>query len=246
MSAVARPGERPGGQPPGRLLSIGEVLGELVGDFPEISHSKIRFLEERGLVEPQRTPAGYRKFTPADVERLRTVLQLQRDHYMPLKAIAEHLDAMDRGLEERRAPGRPVLVPQAAAEPAPVRLAAPARLRLRRSELREAAGVDEQLLSDLEGFGLVAAQDGHFGAEDLEVARAAGELAAFGIGARHLRAFRTAAEREVGLVDQVVSPLRHHPSPGAPARAADAASEIAALCLRLHTSLVRAGLDRLG
>ena len=234
-----------GGGRPGRLLSIGEVLGELVGDFPEISHSKIRFLEERGLVEPQRTASGYRKFTTADVERLRLVLELQRDRYMPLKAIAEHLDALDRGLQPPVPAGAPVLAPLAVAAPAPARLASSPRLRLRRSELREAAGVAEQLLADLEGYGLVVAEDGHFSADDLEVARAAGELAAYGIEARHLRAFRTAAERELGLVEQVVVPLSRHPSPGAAARAADAASELAGLCLRLHTSLVRAGLDRL-
>ncbi|GAA2030864.1 MerR family transcriptional regulator [Pseudokineococcus marinus] len=229
----------------GRLMSIGEVLGELVGDFPEISHSKIRFLEERGLVEPQRTAAGYRKFRAADVERLRLVLELQRDRYMPLKAIAEHLDALDRGLQPPSPAGPPPLAPRAVADPEPARLEASPRLRLRRSELREAAGVDEQLLADLEGYGLVAAEDGHFGADDLEVATAAGELAAFGIEARHLRAFRTAAERELGLVEQVVVPLRRHPGPGASARAADAASELAALCLRLHTALVRGGLGRL-
>jgi len=238
-------GGRSEGARAGRLLSIGEVLGELVGDFPEISHSKIRFLEERGLVEPQRTAAGYRKFTGADVERLRLVLELQRDRYMPLKAIADHLDALDRGLQPPAPEGAPLLAPQAVADAAPARLSPSPRLRLRRSELREAAGVDEQLLADLEGYGLVVAEDGHFGADDLEVARAAGELAAFGIEARHLRAFRTAAERELGLVEQVVVPLRRHPSPGAAGRAADAASELAALCLRLHTSLVRAGLDRL-
>lgn len=234
-----------GGAARGRLLSIGEVLGELVGDFPEISHSKIRFLEEKGLVEPRRTPAGYRKFTTDDVERLRTVLSLQRDHYMPLKAIGEHLDALDRGLEPAQPPGPPVLSPRAVPDAEAPRLAPQPRLRLRRPELREAAGVDEQLLADLEGYALVTAEDGHFGGDDLEVARAAGELARYGIEARHLRAFRTAAERELGLVDQVVTPMRRHPSPGASARAADSASELAALCLRLHTALVRAGLDRL-
>ncbi|MEJ5945034.1 MerR family transcriptional regulator [Pseudokineococcus basanitobsidens] len=237
--------QRGGAAGGGRLLSIGELLGELVGEFPEISHSKIRFLEEKGLVEPRRTPAGYRKFTTADVRRLRTVLALQRDHYMPLKAIAEHLDALDRGLEPAQQPGPPVLSPRAVPDVEPDRLVPQPRLRLRRPELREAAAVDEQLLADLEGYGLVTAEDGHYGADDLEVARAAGELAAYGIEARHLRAFRTAAERELGLVDQVVAPLRRHPSPGAGARAADSASELAALCLRLHTALVRAGLDRL-
>ncbi|MEJ5915677.1 transcriptional regulator FtsR [Pseudokineococcus sp. 1T1Z-3] len=228
-----------------RLLSIGEVLGELVADFADVSVSKIRFLEEKGLVAPQRTASGYRKFTAGDVDRLRTVLALQRDHYMPLKAIAEHLDALDRGLAPSAEPGRPTLAPRPVDDQETGALSPMPRLRLRRAELLQAADLDEQLLGDLERYGLVAAVDGHFSADDLEVARTAGALAGYGIEARHLRSFRTAAEREVGLVEQVVTPMRRHPAPGATARADAAAGELAALCLRLHSSLVRSGLDRL-
>lgn len=222
------------------------MLGELVGDFPDVTHSKIRFLEDRGLVHPQRTASGYRKFTRDDVARLRLVLELQRDRFMPLKAIADHLDLLDRGLEPPELPGGAPRAPQAVPDAAPRdQLARSPHLRLRREELREAAGVDAGLLGDLENYGLVApGEGGYYGADDLEVTRAAGELAAYGIEARHLRAFRTAAERELGLVEQVVSPVRRHPGPGAAERAADVASELAALCLRLHTALVRAGLDR--
>ncbi len=234
------------------LLSIGEVLEQLQPDFDDLTHSKLRFLEDRGLVEPQRTAAGYRKFSAADVARLRLVLELQRDHYWPLKKIGEYLDQVDRGV----APALP------GPSPRPARLLADdsqdrdgpdaegfvpgPRARLRREELVQAAGIDLALLGSLENYGLVSVGDGgYFDADDLEIARTAGELAVFGIEPRHLRAFRTAAEREVDLVEQVTTPLRHHRGAGSPARADEVAREISALCVRLHTTLVRAALDRL-
>ncbi|GAB2672841.1 transcriptional regulator FtsR [Thalassiella azotivora] len=240
MSAVAgRAHDRARAQ----LRSIGEVLAELKPEFPELSHSKLRFLEDRGLVTPQRTPSGYRKFSPADVERLRLVLALQRDHFMPLKAIAEYLDALDRGLEPPDLPGgrprAPRVVHDASGDERP------RELRLRRPELADAAGVDDDLLTALESFGLlVPSVSGYYGAHDVEIARAAGELAAFGIEPRHLRAFRTAADRELGLVEQVVAPMRHHRGAASSAQAHDTARELSSLCVRLHAGLVRAGLDR--
>ncbi len=236
----------------GRLLSIGEVLEELQPDFADLTHSKLRFLEDRGLVEPQRTAAGYRKFSTADVARLRLVLELQRDHYWPLKKIGEYLDQVDRGV----APPLPGPVARPARlladdRPAPdgpetEGFAPGPRARLRREELLQAAGVDAALLESLETYGLVSLGDsGYFDADDLEIARIAADLSTFGIEARHLRAFRTAAEREVGLVEQITSPLRHHRGAGSPARAEEVAREISALCVRLHTTLVRAALDKI-
>lgn len=231
-----------------QLLSIGEVLAELTPDFPDVTHSKIRFLEDQGLVEPQRTASGYRKFSPADVERLRLVLGLQRERYLPLKVIREYLDAIDRGLEPPELPGGPPRVPRMVASggvPGPERFARGRRsLRLTRAELVEAAGADDALLAALESYGLVCAgPGGHYDADALELATVARELAAFGIEARHLRAFRTAADREVALVEQVVSPLRRQRQAGADARAGEVAREISALCVRLHATLVRAALD---
>ncbi len=237
----------------GQLLSIGEVLEQLQPDFTDLTHSKVRFLEDRGLVEPQRTAAGYRKFSTVDVARLRLVLELQRDHYWPLKKIGEYLDQVDRGV----APELPGPSPRAARLLGDHRQDAQGpdadgfvpgpRARLRREELVHAAGIELALLESLENYGLVTVGDGgYFDADDLEIARTAGELAAFGIEPRHLRAFRTAAEREVGLVEQVTTPLRHHRGAGSPARAEEVAREISALCVRLHTTLVRAALDRLG
>jgi DNA-binding transcriptional MerR regulator len=234
-----------------RLLSIGEVLAELQPEFPDVTHSKIRFLEDQGLVDPQRAPSGYRKFTRTHVERLRFVLGLQRDRYLPLRVIREYLHAVDRGLEPPELPGGAPLVPRAVAEPGALgsdRLArSPRELRLTREQLLETAGATEELLGALESYGLVAATaGGAFDADALDITRLARELAGFGIEPRHLRAFRTAADREVGLVQQVVSPLRRQRAAGSGARADEVARELSALCLRLHTALVRAALQDSG
>jgi DNA-binding transcriptional MerR regulator len=225
-------------------LSIGAVLALLRPDFPDVTISKIRFLEEQGLVEPDRTPSGYRKFSHADIERLRYVLGVQRDHYMPLRVIREHLDALDRGLEPPvagAAPGAPRLVPGLSPDAAP-------DARLTRAQLCEAAGVDDALLSALESHGLVTPRPGTSGydVDAVVVARTAGELAAFGIEPRHLRAFRATAEREAGLVEQVVSPLRKQRNPESAGRAEEAAREVAGLCVRLHAALVKAAVERNG
>ncbi len=230
-------------------MSIGEVLSLLRPDFPEISISKIRFLEAEGLIEPERTPSGYRKFSHRDADRLRYVLTSQREHYLPLKVIKEHLDAIDRGLEPPPITGGGPQVPRVVLAgdgyPTPESFAAePSELRLSRAELLSAAGVEEPLLEQLETFGLVRPRPGssHFDGDALVVAKTAGELAAFGLEPRHLRAFRTAADREVGLVEQVVSPMQRARDAGASARAEDAIRQMAALSVRLHATLVKSGL----
>jgi DNA-binding transcriptional MerR regulator len=243
------------GLPLSTLLSIGDVLAALRSDFPDVTVSKIRFLETEGLVEPARTPSGYRKFSQADVARLRYVLAAQRDHYLPLKVIREHLDAIDRGLEPPAAPGQKPRVPASADAhlPGPRALAPQLGLRLSRSELLESAGLDEQLLASVEEFGLlepVPGTAGHadgprYDADALAVATAVGELAAHGLEPRHLRGFRTAADREADLVAQVVGPLLRQRSPQARAHAEEAARELGATTLRLHTALVRARLRSL-
>lgn len=233
--------------PARRTMSIGEVLDQLRPDFPDVTISKIRFLEAEGLVEPERAASGYRRFSYDDVSRLRYVLVAQRDHYLPLRVIREHLDAIDRGLDPPLPVGRPG-VPRAVATadglpgPDTFRRTGP-DLRLTREELVAAAGVEETLLAATEGFGLIAPRaDGLYDADALAVTAAVAELAAYGLEPRHLRSFRTAADREVGLVEQVVTPLRRHPGPDARARADEVARELAALTVRLHAALVRAGL----
>jgi DNA-binding transcriptional MerR regulator len=244
-------------------MTIGEVLGLLQGEFPDVTISKIRFLESEGLIEPARTPSGYRKFTHGDVERLRFILAAQRDHYLPLRVIKERLDARDRGDRGALAPPGPaapdgrgtrgaarrprtLVAADSTADEAWIRLpgdpGAPAAVALTRRQLIDGAGIDEALLSQLEEFGLVRRTNGHYDGEALSVARTAAALGAFGFEVRHLRAVKAAAEREVGLIERMITPLLRQRSPGAHGRAEDAAREIAALTLRLHTVLVHTGL----
>jgi DNA-binding transcriptional MerR regulator len=227
-------------------MSIGEVLAALLPDFPDVSVSKIRLWESEGLVEPARTPSGYRKFTPDDVERLRYAMTLQRDHYWPLRKIRAHLDAVSRGAEQPVAgAGGPRSV-RGADEDVPF-LRPGVSVRLRAEEVCAASGLTTEQLDELVGYGLVSpGPSGWFGEAALQVATAAAELAGDGIEARHLRAFRGAADREVGLVEQVVQPLLRQRGGDARARADDAAREISAVALRLHAALVRAGLERAG
>jgi DNA-binding transcriptional MerR regulator len=236
-------------------LSIGEVLGQLRGDFPGLNISKIRFLEAEGLIEPERTPSGYRKFSHQDVERLRYVLTCQREHYLPLKVIREHLDAIDRGLEPpalngSSSPQVPRVVLDGDGYPAPESfrpfgsLGEAAELRLSRNELLTSAQIEDSLLEQLEAYGLVRPRQGAapYDGDALMISKTAGELAAFGLEPRHLRAFKTAADREIGLVEQVVSTMRRGRDAAASARAEEAIAQMAALSVRLHATLVKTAL----
>ena len=229
-------------------MNIGEVLDRLRPDFPGITIPKIRFLEDKGLIKPERTPAGYRKFTAEDVDRLRYILTMQRDHYLPLRVIGEHLDAIDRGLEPPPIEAVVPTVPKVALAPdglpSPESFGRTDNVRLSRKELVKIAEVSEALLDQLEQYGLIVprAGTGHYDTDALVIAKSARELAEFGFEPRHLRAFKTAADREVGLVDQVVAPLKRGRDASAKARAEEAVSEIAALSVRLHATLVKTGL----
>jgi DNA-binding transcriptional MerR regulator len=240
-----------GGHPagaPGARMNIGEVLERLRPDFSGITIPKIRFLESEGLIKPERTPAGYRKFTAADVDRLRYILTMQRDHYLPLKVIGEHLDAIDRGLEPPPIDSVVPTVPKVSlAEdglPSKESFRRTDNVRLSRKELLKIAEIDEALLEQLEQFALIVPRTGtgHYDTDALVIARTARELADYGFEPRHLRAFKTAADREVGLVEQVVAPHKRGRDAGAKARAAETVSEIAALSVRLHATLVKSGL----
>ncbi len=265
-------------------MSIGEVLARLRPEFTDVTISKLRFLEAEGLVEPQRAPSGYRKYTAAHVERLRFVLTAQRDRYLPLRVIREQLAAMDRGERVLGLPP-PVTPPPAPCAPAPVSApaprsvdsvayftaddlaalsatsaagpsgspvcAAPARsersglgdTRLTRAELSGRSGLDEAGLVDLEQYGLlVAGLDGYYGGEALLVARIAAQLAEYGLEGRHLRPYRATADREVGLLAQLITPLSRQPSPGGREQALQTVHELAVLCAQLHGALVRQGL----
>ena len=229
-------------------MNIGQVLDLLRSDYPGVSIPKIRFLEDKGLIAPERTPAGYRKFSHGDVERLRYVLRMQRDHYLPLKVIGEHLDAMDRGLEpppiEAVVPTVPKVALAGDGLPSPESFGRRGNLRLSRKELLKTAEVDEDLLAALENYGLIKPRAGtsHYDGDALVIAKTAAELSEFGFEPRHLRTFKNAADREVGLVEQVVAPMRGSRDAGASARADDAVNEIAALSVKLHATLVKSGL----
>ena len=227
-------------------LSIGEVLTRLRTEFTDITISKIRFLESEGLIEPQRTPSGYRKFTTNDLDRLRFVLLAQRDQYLPLKVIKENLDAMDRGLTPAKAVGG-VATPRLAAADGVLtadQFASDNDLRLTRAEMLSASNLTDEQLTEIESYGLVAIRGRHYDSDGLAVAKAVAEISAFGIGARHLRAFKTAADREIGLVEQVTTPLLRQKGSESKARAEEVERELASLSIRLHASLVRAGLHR--
>lgn len=235
-------------------LSIGEVLGQLRPEFPDITISKIRFLEAEGLIHPERTASGYRKFSSGDVARLRFVLAEQRDHYLPLRVIKEHLDAIDRGLEPpeggpettvRRGPRMMAATVPPGGLPGPdAFLPEPSEVRLTRDELLSSAGLEAEQLDQLEQYGLLArrGKGGTYDGDALMVATCVAEMAHFGIEPRHLRAYRTAADREIGLFEQVVTPMMRQRNPEARGRAEEAVRELAALSVRLHATLVRAGL----
>lgn len=232
-------------QPARSLMTIGDVLGLLRPEFPDITISKIRFLESEGLVEPQRSPSGYRKFGDADVERLRFVLTAQRDHYLPLRVIRQHLEARDRGenvpplglrepaAESRRRPRTLVAADTTAEDPA---------VLLTRRQLLDGAGIGEDLLARLEEYGLVRRTGAHYEGDALNIARVAAALGEFGFEVRHLRAVKAAADRQAGLIEQMVAPQLRRRSRGAHEQAAETAREIAALSVRLHSALVTAGL----
>ncbi|WP_431913084.1 transcriptional regulator FtsR [Nonomuraea jabiensis] len=202
-------------------MSIGEVLALLQGEFPDVTISKIRFLEGEGLIEPERSPSGYRKFTHLHVEQLRFILREQRDHYLPLRVIK------DRMAESF---GRPRAVQEKK------------EVRLSRAELLEAAEIDDETLTELEDYGLLAPVARRYDEEALNVARSVGALARFGLHARHLRAVKAAAERECGLVEQTVAPILKRRAPGAIGEADEVARELSTLLLDLHASLVRSGI----
>lgn len=234
---------------PNATLTIGDVLAHLKSDFPDLTISKIRFLEDAGLIQPDRTPSGYRKFSAADVSRLRYVLAQQRDHYLPLRVIKDQLDAIDRGATPADATDSPLTAHvQLAAikDNAPTAAhfsQAPAVLRLTREELLNAAGLRREQLAELEQFGMVSAKPGGLFDDDaLTVCKIVADLARFGLEGRHLRAFRTAAEREVSLFSQVVGPMSRQRGGEAKARAEETVRELAALSVRLHAALVQIGL----
>ncbi len=231
-------------------LGIGQVLAALAAEFPDITMSKIRFLETEGLVLPERTASGYRKFSRADVDRLRYVLTAQRDHYLPLKVIREHLEAINRGLAPPAAAGESATAPapptgldvtpeELLAEPSP-------GVRMSRPELVASSGLTDDQLGEVLSFGLVEPVPGSnfFDGDALAVTSTLAAMARFGLEPRHVRTFKTAADRQIGLIDQVASPLNSHRDADIRRRATEITAQLAALSVQLHAALVRQSLRR--
>ena len=225
-------------------LSIGAVLDLLRPDFPDVTISKIRFLEAEGLVNPQRSPTGYRRFTAYDSARLRFILTAQRDQYLPLKVIKAQLDAQPDGElpgQESRYPA-PRLVP-VGEQHQPVRDTGPAPVRLSRDDLLKRSGVDQELITALRKAGVITTGPGGFFDEHaVVIAQCAAALAEYGVEPRHLRAFRSAADRQSDLIAQIAGPVGKAGTTGARDRADDLAREVAALAITLHTSLIKSAV----
>ena len=234
-------------------MSIGAVLDLLRRDFPDVTISKIRFLEAEGLVTPQRAASGYRRFTAYDCARLRFILTAQRDQYLPLKVIRAQLDAQPDG--ELPPVGSPYGVPrlvsvsdsgeagagQAGGSDAVV--VAPTRIRLSREDLLERSGVDDDLLTALVKAGVITTGPGGFFDEHaVVILQCAHALSEYGVEPRHLRAFRSAADRQSDLIGQIAGPLVKAGKAGARDRADDLAREVAALAITLHTSLIKSAV----
>jgi DNA-binding transcriptional MerR regulator len=221
--------------------SIGQVLAAVKSDYPDISISKIRYLESEGLLFPERAPSGYRRYSQADIERLRYILSAQKNHYLPLKVIRQHLELIDRGLDppavapaETEPPPPP---PPAAGGPPPPRRP----IKLSRAQLLASSGLPESTLVELERQQVVRPRRGtaFYGWEALTIATVAQKLGPFGLDARHLRVVKQAADNEVALVNQVVvSYNRRRDS------ARRASIDVAELILHAHAALIQVALDR--
>jgi DNA-binding transcriptional MerR regulator len=260
-------------------LSIGEVLGLLLEEFPDVTISKIRFLESQGLIDPERTPSGYRKFHDADVELLRVILREQRENYLPLRVIKDRLDsgAIDPSGELPKPEGelppddhgdeKDVEVPSSAIaghpaasrqtppestppEPTPERVTAHPQLLpgvvLDRNELCSMVGLTLSELEQLETYGIVTGRGNGssavFGEDAVEIAKIAVQFLRAGVDARHLRGWRTAAEREASLFEQLITPRLRQRNPEARAEAVESLKRLEDLGGRLRTALMRTAL----
>lgn len=231
MAGVPARARTPGTQ---GLLSIGQVLARLRPEFPELTPSKLRFLEERQLISPARTESGYRKFSPTDMDRLRFVLTMQREHYLPLKVIRGYLDELDAGRQPE--------LPGAATGPIPTIL--PTERRFPREELVREAGATPQLLNDAISASLIMPAE-LYGEPVLAVLRSLVELQRSGIEPRHLRGFRASAERELGLIESALIPVARRKDASSRAKASELAREIAGQLEIVRSSLIRSALSRL-
>ncbi|MFT6973613.1 MAG: DNA-binding transcriptional MerR regulator [Pontimonas sp.] len=232
MTASAR--RQVAGSPRQTLLSIGQVLAKLTPEFSELSPSKLRFLEDRQLVSPKRTPAGYRTYCASDVERLRFVLTVQRDHYLPLRVIKKYLDDLDAG----QSPS----LPNGAKATGVVKVNE--SLRFTRQEMVDHSGASAGLLDGAVSSGLIEAKKVYL-AQDLVILKSVVDASRFGVEPRHLRGMGLAVDREMGLVSQAVSAS----TPGSKSMTSEEfrekARELSDILMSLRSVLTRERVQRL-
>jgi DNA-binding transcriptional MerR regulator len=221
----------------GKALTIGAVCKQLEREFPEISISKIRYLEDQKLLQPRRTPGGYRLYSSGDVQRLRTILRLQRDEFLPLRVIRQELAA--GRTEESVGAG------EAQSRPRRATVAMQGATSLYRlDEVIEETGAERSLVRELEEYGVIRPdkRDGEtfYDDTDKEIVRAVTELARFGVGGRNLRVFRTSADREAALLEQILAPALRSRNPERRKEAVEALENLAAIASHLkHLLLIR-------
>ncbi len=224
--------------------SIGEVLVAVKTEFPDITISKIRFLESEGLIQPERTPSGYRKFYEEDLERLKSILRMQRDEYLPLKVIKERLLKQDAGeLEE---PSAPAEADDASGEVDEV-LAEPATgLQMPIEEMSAATGVDRERIKELESYGLVCSHGPesarYYDGDDYVVLTILRDFFQFGVEPRHLTMYKHFAEREASFFETIVMPTLRQRNPDARRAASDSLAELSRVSRKLKQALLRTNL----
>ena len=212
-------------------LSIGAVLKQLRREFPDVTVSKLRFWESEGLISPARTDKGYRRYSPADVQRLRYILTTQRDNYLPLKVIKQRLDAMDEG---NVTPVTGLISAEEFKQESTC---------LSHSDVCAAAEIDDTFLTQLAKAGIVNAdRSGLYCQDDVAIARTAHQLVSFGLDERHLKTLRATAQRYAGLITQASSPLEHAHSSDAKVRSEETARELSALIVSLQAAFIKASL----
>jgi DNA-binding transcriptional MerR regulator len=217
----------------GKLFTIGQVLSVLNPEFPDLSPSKLRFLEEQGLIEPQRTPAGYRKFSEQDVQRTRVILELQRDQYLPLRVIRDYLEQLDSG----KSPNLPQVQSSVS------KLQSKNPIKLTKVALMSETGISAGLLQEAQTLTLIAKEP--FESSDLEIARAIVHLQRFGISPRHLRGLKASAEREIGIIEGVVAPVLGKNEAASKSRAAHYAQEIENQFATIRAELIKSVISKI-
>jgi len=227
------------GAPRGKSMTIGAVCKALAQEFPDISISKIRYLEDQKLLSPRRTPGGYRLYAPTDVQRLRTILRLQRDEFLPLRVIRQEL-ARGRAEEDGDVP-KP--------ERRPARRSASVSVRgggalYSLDDVLEETRAEPSLVKELEEYGVIKGETRagtkYFDETEREIVRAVTELARYGVGGRNLRVFRSSADREAALLQQILAPALRSRNPERRKEAIDALENLAAVATHLkHLLLIR-------